>query len=449
MPRRFFFFIILLPILFLFGYSIRAQTITSVFNDKLLDSLITIGLKNNKNVLQLMDRMAAAKASERIARAGFFPSVSVTGDWSRSRQSAALSATQHPVYSSVASLSATSMWEIDVFGKIRNNVKSQKELYKVSVDNLRWARISLASQIATTYINLRTYQQQYVVLQHNIQSQLGILNIVKARYNVGLASKLDVLQANSIYITTQAELPLLSSQIQQTINSIYILLGEAPTYPDSLITKPNYLNSSLLEIGSIPKANVDLMNNYTVSMDALLQRPDIKAYEYTVNSYAALVGASKADWLPEFYVKGSFGYSSGSFKSLFKRDNMTFAVNPTISWTLFEGRQIAENTKLAKANWSAAVNAFNLAVIEALQEVDDAVLLYYAYSQQYDDYKLVRDEGIQVLNLSLELYKKGLQNFQTVLDAQRSLLSYESSLVNVEGQMASAIVQIIKVGGLK
>ena len=127
---------------------------------------------------------------------------------------------------------------------------------------------------------------------------------------------------------------------------------------------------------------------------------------------------------------------------------MEFTINPSISWTLFSGRQVQENTKLAKANWEEAVNAFNLAIITAMQEVDNAIALYAAYSAQVDDYRAVRDEGVEVLRLSLELYKMGLQNFTTVLDAQRSLLSYENSLVSAMGQKVNAFIQLQKALGL-
>ncbi|MEG0519286.1 MAG: TolC family protein, partial [Bacteroidales bacterium] len=436
-----------------------------LFGDPILDSLMGQALLNNKNVLQAIDRIDAAKAGERIAASAFFPQIGVEASWERERGSAGLSKEGIVSYGNTAVLGASTSWELDVFGSIRKNVKSQKELYKVSVENYYWVLVSLCSEVATAYVNLRTYQQQYVVTQQNIESQDQVLDITTARYKAGLASKLDVLQARTVYLNSKAQLPLLESQIIQAINSIYVLLGAAPqSYMqdrgginqennsdilsenqqyNNLPNKNIYRNSPLWKIGEIPV--VQMEDTLNLALDALLDRPDIRAQEYTVNSYAASVGASTADWLPKFFLNGSVGFSSGSFHKIFRNDNLVFTVNPTVSWTLFSGRQLQEKTKLAKANWDEAVNAFNLLVITAMQEVDNAISLYGAYSNQVEMYSQVRGEGVEVLKLSLELYKKGLQDFQTVLDAQRSLLSYENSLVASRGARIAAFVQLVKV----
>lgn len=417
-----------------------------LLNDPILDSLLGEALGNNKNVLQAMDRINAAKAGERIAMGAFFPQIGLDASWERARESAGLSPDGKVTYGNTAMLGASTSWEIDVFGSIRQNVKSQKELYKVSVENYYWVQVSLCSEVATTYISLRTYQQQYVVTLQNIESQKKVLDITMARYNAGLASKLDVLQAKTVYLNSKAQLPLLESQIIQTINSIYVLLGAAPeSYMENQNGVPDkniYQSSALWKIGEIPA--VEMSDTLNIGLDVLLDRPDIKGQEYTVNSYAALVGASKADWLPKFFLKGSVGFSSGNFDKIFRNDNLVFTVNPTVSWTIFSGRQLQQQTKLAKANWDEAINGFNLSVITAMQEVDNAISLYGAYSNQVEMYSEVRLEGIEVLKLSLELYKKGLQDFQTVLDAQRSLLGYENSLVAARGARVAAFVQLIK-----
>ena len=406
-----------------------SKAFAGLFGDPMLDSLITNALSNNKNVLQALDRIAAAKATKRVAAASYYPDVTINASWERDRASAALNATGRPVYANTGYLGASTSWEIDVFGSIRNDVKSKKDLYKVSIENFNWTMISLCAEVASSYVTLRTYQQQYLVTQENIVSQKRIYDITVARYNAGLASKLDVLQAKSVYQTSQAQLPALEAEIIQQINSIYILLGAAPegytNYAQGNIQSVDildgaiYKKSPLWSIRPIPVVNIEEVVN--IGLDAILNRPDIKAEEFTVNSMAALVGASKADWFPQFFLKASIGYADGNFKRIFKEPKMEFTINPSISWTLFSGRQVQENTKLAKANWEEAVNAFNLAIITAMQEVDNAIALYAAYSAQVDDYRAVRDEGVEVLRLSLELYKMGLQNFTTVLDAQRSL----------------------------
>lgn len=423
--------------------------------DPILDSLISSAIANNKNVLQAMDRISAARAVARVTAGSLYPQININGSWERLREGPNISETGKILYDNTAILEASTSWEIDVFGSIRKNVKSSRDLYRVSIEELNWVLISLCSDLAKEYINLRTYQQQYAVTQKNVKSQQEVYNIATARYEAGLTSKLDVLQANTVYLNSKAQLPLLQAYISQTINAIYILLGTTPPLKTNTISlnSTEFYNSNnvpfnaelLWQIGPIPKAELDCSTQ--IGLDIILMRPDIKSKEYAVDSYAALVGASKADWLPKFFLKGSIGYGSSGFSQLFNDKNLQFTVNPTISWAIFSGRALQEQTKVAKSNWSEAINSFNEAVITAMQEVDNAISLYGAYNRQVSDYKVVRVQARDVLALSLELYKQGLQDFQTVLDAQRSLYSYETALVVARGARINALIEFEKTLG--
>lgn len=419
-------------------------SISQILNDPLLDSLIGIAVKNNKDILQLMARMDMAKENESIMKGALFPNISVGADWQRSRQSGAVTQNGEPAYSSDLSVGANVQWELDLFGNIRNKVKSKADLYKVSANNLKWAQISLAAQVATTYINLRTYQQQYLVHISNLESQQRVLEIVQARYNSGLVSKLDVLQASTVYLSTQAVVPMYEWYITQTINTIHNLLGDDVYTPDNSPLR----DSLLTKIGGIPQP-VGVENYMNIPMPQLLARPDIAAQEANVASYAALVDASKKEWLPQFYLNGSLGYSSGGFSKPFAQDKMRFSLNPGMSWTIFDGHILQESVKLSKSAWEEAVNAYEQAVIVAVREVDNTMLQYDAYDKQVQRYKMLADQGLEILQLSLDLYKKGLVDFQVVLDAQRSLLGYENSLTQAVGQKSAVAVKILKVSGVQ
>lgn len=390
------------------------------FQDPVLDSLISVAVKQNYSILTAIDRINMAKANLRMERGNFFPTIGLNAGWTRQQSSGNTSelpqSTQH-YYDASLNMS----WELDLFGSIRNRVKAQKENFAASKEEYTGTMVSLCAQVASAYINLRELQQELAVIQKNCASQEAVLKITEVRYNTGLVSKLDVAQAKSVFFSTKASIPQIESGINQYITTLAILLG---TYPQEI-------RPTLESPGILP----DYMEPIGVGLpaDLLLRRPDIRSAERSVNAQAALVGASKSDWLPQIFLKGSLGYTAKDLKDLTHHKSMTYEIAPALSWTLFKGTQLVNATKLAKAQLDEAINQFNQTVLTAVQETDNAMNAYRNSIKQIVALREVRNQGQETLTLSLELYKQGLTPFQNVLDAQRSLLSYENRLVQARG----------------
>lgn len=404
------------------------------FNDPMLDSLISVASGENYSVLAAIDRMEQARASLRMERSNIFPSISLNAGWLRQQSSGNTSELPQSIaHYYDASLNAS--WELDIFGSIRQRVKAQRETFHASREEYISVQISLCAQIASAYINLRELQQELQVVTHNCRTQEEVLTITEVRYNTGLVSKLDVAQAKSVYYSTKASIPQLESEISQYINSLAILLG---TYPQKL-------RPMLEKSGKLP----DYMEPVGVGIpaDLLLRRPDVRQAERQVNAQAALLGASKSDWLPQVFLKGSVGYASRDLKDLTKRKSMTFEIAPTISWTLFSGTKLVNATKQARAQLDEAIHSFNETVLTAVQETDNAMNNYRSSIKQIVALREVRNQGQETLKLSLELYKQGLSPFQNVLDALRSLLTYENQLVQAEGNSLLYLVSLYQALG--
>ena len=390
------------------------------FQDPVLDSLISVAVKQNYSILTAIDRINMAKANLRMERGNFFPTIGLNAGWTRQQSSGNTSelpqSTQH-YYDASLNMS----WELDLFGSIRNRVKAQKENFAASKEEYTGTMVSLCAQVASAYINLRELQQELAVIQKNCASQEAVLKITEVRYNTGLVSKLDVAQAKSVFFSTKASIPQIESGINQYITTLAILLG---TYPQEI-------RPTLESPGILP----DYMEPIGVGLpaDLLLRRPDIRSAERSVNAQAALVGASKSDWLPQIFLKGSLGYTAKDLKDLTHHKSMTYEIAPALSWTLFKGTQLVNATKLAKAQLDESINQFNQTVLTAVQETDNAMNAYRNSIKQIVALREVRNQGQETLTLSLELYKQGLTPFQNVLDAQRSLLSYENQLVQARG----------------
>lgn len=397
------------------------------FGDTTLDSLISIAVDRNYSVLTAIDRMNMAKAGLRMERSGFFPTVGINAGWTRQQTSGNTSelpqSTQH-----YYDVSANMSWELDIFGSIRQRVKAQKETFAASKEEYTAVMVSLSAQVASSYIQLRELQQELKVVERNCDSQAAVLKITEVRYNTGLVSKLDVAQAKSVYFSTKASIPQLESGINQYITSLAVLLG---TYPQEI-------RPVLERVGELP----DYMEPISIGIpaDLLMRRPDIRSAEHQINAQAASLGASKSDWLPQVFIKGSVGYASKDFKDLTKHKSFTYEIAPALSWTIFSGGKLVNATKSARAQLDEAIDQFNQTVLTAVQETDNAMTAYRSSIKQIVALREVRNQGQETLTLSLDLYKQGLTPFQNVLDAQRSLLSYENQLVQARG---NSLLQLI------
>lgn len=397
------------------------------FGDTTLDSLISIAVDRNYSVLTAIDRMNMAKAGLRMERSGFFPTVGINAGWTRQQTSGNTSelpqSTQH-----YYDVSANMSWELDIFRSIRQRVKAQKETFAASKEEYTAVMVSLSAQVASSYIQLRELQQELKVVERNCASQAAVLKITEVRYNTGLVSKLDVAQAKSVYFSTKASIPQLESGINQYITSLAVLLG---TYPQEI-------RPVLERVGELP----DYMEPISIGIpaDLLMRRPDIRSAEHQINAQAASLGASKSDWLPQVFIKGSVGYASKDFKDLTKHKSFTYEIAPALSWTIFSGGKLVNATKSARAQLDEAIDQFNQTVLTAVQETDNAMTAYRSSIKQIVALREVRNQGQETLTLSLDLYKQGLTPFQNVLDAQRSLLSYENQLVQARG---NSLLQLI------
>lgn len=404
------------------------------FRDTKLDSLIALAVDRNFSVAMAINRISAARANLWMERSNFFPSVGLNAGWTREEASGNISAApQSTEHYYGASLSMS--WEVDVFGSIRKRVKAQKENFAASKEEYTGVMISMAAEVASAYINLREFQQQLEVVKKNVASQEEVLKITEVRYNTGLVAKLDVAQAKSVLYSTRASIPQLEAGINQYITTLAVLLG---MYPQEI-------RPVLETVGTLP----DYMEPIGVGMpvDLLLRRPDVRSAERNVNAQAALLGASKADWLPKVFLKGSFGYAARDLKDLVKSKSMTYEIAPALSWTIFSGGQLVNATRLAKVQLDETINQFNQTVLTAVQETDNAMNAYRNSIKQIVALREVRNQGVETLKLSLELYKQGLSPFQNVLDAQRSLLSYENQLVQAEGSSLLQLITLYKALG--
>lgn len=404
------------------------------FNDPLLDSLIAVAVKQNYSVLMAADRIRMARANLRIEQSNYSPTLGVNGGWTRDRSSGHTSKLPKSI-TQYADLTLDMNWEIDVFGSIRNRVKAQRETFEASKEEYNAVMVSLCAQVASAYINLRELQQEWEVVTKNAQSQLAVVRITEKRFETGLVSRLDVAQARSVYFDTKASIPMIEAGIIQYTNALGVLMGLYPWDVRKIMETRQPLPNYIEPVGVGIPANL------------LLRRPDIRSAERQVNAQAASLGASISDWWPQIFVKGSIGFASHDVDKLFNHNSLTYEIAPTLTWNFFQGTKLRQATRLARAQLDETIGQFNETVLTAVQEVDNAMSAYKNSIKQIVALREVVNQGRQTLDLSLDLYTQGLTPFQNVLDAQRSLLTYENELTQARGNSLLHLIQLYQALG--
>ena len=406
------------------------------FNDPVLDSLIAVAGESNYSVLAAIENIRKARAAWRVSQSKLMPQFDLGLGWQRAKTSGNIASTLYnEAWEGEFSTAVSMQWQADVFGSIYMRSKAQKKLFMATEEEYNAVMVSLIANVATTYFSLRQSLAQMQVLRWNAESQKEIMNIVVSRYDSGLASKLDVAQARSVYYSTKAQIPAMQATVDGYRYTMAVLLG---TYPEEL-------DGWLQEGYALPAYTAPI--GVGIPAELLRRRPDIRAAERQVEANAALLGATKRDWFPQLLVSGSIGFQSGELKTLFRSRSLTWEIAPTISWNIFGGNDRVNATREARAALDASILDFNGKMLTALQEVESAMSQYENSITQIAALREAVNQNQETLTLSLELYKQGLTQFQNVLDAQRTLLTYQNYLVQALGGSLIYLVQLYEALG--
>ena len=406
------------------------------FNDPVLDSLISVACNSNYSALAAMENIRKAHAAWRSAQSNLMPQFDLGIGWQRAKTSGNIASTMYrEAWEGQFGTTVSMQWQADVFGAIYMRSKAQKQLFMATEEEYNAVMVSLVANVATTYFSLRQSLAQMQVLRWNAESQHEVLNITTARYDSGLASKLDVSQARSVYQSTLAQIPSMQATIDGYRNTMAVLLGTFPQELDGWLQEGYALPSYVAPIG------------VGIPAELLLRRPDLRAAERQVEANAALLGATRRDWFPQLLVSGSIGFASGEMKSLFRSRSLTWEIAPTIKWNIFSGNDRVNATREARAALDGSILTFNGKMLTALQEVESAMSQYENSITQITALREAVNQNRETLTLSLELYKQGLAPFQNVLDAQRSLLTYQNYLVQALGGSLIYLVQLYEALG--
>lgn len=396
------------------------------FNDPTLTDLLARAAKDNLSLQRAAIRIYQARSQLGVADASLLPTVALAGSVTRNDQPNAL--TQ---FLNASSLSTTqnlvvqANWEIDFWGKYRRGIQSTASSLFSTTAAYYAADVSLAADVANTYITIRNYQSLLRVGRANLALQAESLRIASSRFKNGATSLLDLSQAQSQYEQTKADIPTLISALKNAEFAMSILLGELPDFYEKTYgqTQSRLQPPESLQVG-IPK-------------DLLRRRPDVLQAEYAAAAQSALIGVNTAALYPSFSLSGYFGFQNVSMNnlnqsSLFSWDNRTTSIGGSFVFPLFYRGAIVDQIRVQDAVFQSSVLAYQNQVLQAQKEVEQALTSISTTRSSTLDLRKSVTAAQRAAALALDRYKAGQNDYNTVIVAQQQLLQVQNSLVQTE-----------------
>jgi NodT family efflux transporter outer membrane factor (OMF) lipoprotein len=389
-----------------------------------MTSLIQEALQANPDITTAQASLRAARAQRIIAGASLLPSLSSGASARRSGGNDSYGA------------NIDASWEADIFGGNHLADKAAAADLQATQASLEDVKASLAAEVASAYVNLRLAQARLDSSNQSLASRSETVRLTKLKQQAGLASGLDVEQADLSFGQTQAQIPALENTVTQSQYALATLTGKAP----------GALLNRLDAVEPIPVIGNQLADN--IPANALRQRPDIRAAEYKVTAASLRVGEAKANLYPSFNLGGSLSLSSLSLTDLLDTSSIARSLLASISAPLFDGGKLKQQVIAKDAAREQAVASYQKTILGALQDVANSFSTLQSLRQSQpmlaNNLTLARNAE-KLAQLS---YDAGTADFQSVLDAQRNVLSAQDSLLAAQAQNTQTIISLYKaVGG--
>ena len=414
------------------------------FDDAVLTNLVASAVQDNLSFQMAQKRLEQARWSLFGSYAAFMPQVTLGGSatmthkerYTSSQYSSWLSTGSKRSYGDLFKGGFDASWEIDIFGGTRRETEAAWAELQQAGWNLADTWVSLTAEVGSDYIELRTTQQRIAVARTNLVLQTETYEILKSRLDSGIGDELAVNQSKYTVDQTLASIPQLLSKEEKLKNAIAVLTGDVPgALHEVLGDCPD--RDWLLEPQKVAEIPLDMMR----------ARPDVRAAERKLAAQTARVGVAKAMWYPKLYINGYLGVESVRAHKFLGKGDFYGSIGPSVSWPIFRGGSIYANVKAEEAKMDEAFLNYEYTVQSAYQEVRDA---YAAYTQEYHRYQALQGAvkaAQDAVTISNDLYKNGLRDFTAVIDAQRSLLTLEESLVISRGQITLDLISLYKALG--
>jgi len=409
------------------------------FIDPALAQVIATGLANNRDLRIALANVEQARALYRVQRADLLPTIGANGGATYARSAATQTFPGQDRTTHIYSVNAGfSSFEIDLFGRVRNLTRAALEQYLATEEGTHATRITLIAEIASAYLIMAADQDQLKISQATLESFRQSLDLTQAQFRIGVASELEVRQAQTGFEQARYDIAALQTQIARDQNALNLLVGTTVT-ADQL---PTGLGDHAFTLADLPAG---------LSSEILLQRPDVLQAEHQLKAQYANIGAARAAFFPQISLTALAGTLSPALSGLFDKGSYTWQVAPSATQTIFDFGRNAANLRYAKASRDAALATYERAIQTAFREVADALAERGTINEQVAARADRVTAAATAYRLSDARYRAGVDPFLTTLDAQRTLYGAQQNLVQTRLDAASNLVELYRAlgGGLR
>lgn len=408
-----------------------------VFKDPELQQLVRAAMVQNYDLRLAGARVNAARANLGLARSDQLPQFEASADLTSNRFSSngqlagSGQSGQRRTFGSVLLNLLT--FEVDVWGRLRNQTKAARAELRATEEDRKAVMTTVVGDVAADYFNLLELDSQLDIAKRTLAARGESLRLIQARQQGGLATMLDVRQAEELVYQASQTIPDTERAIQQTENQISLLLGNNP----GPITRGAPL-AQQQELPAVPAGLPSLL---------LERRPDIRAAEENLLAQRALVSAAKAAYFPRISLTGLFGFQSNQLSSLFTGPSRAWTFVPQLTQPIFTGGRLKSEVKFARAQQEFALAAYQQTIQNAFREVSDALIQYRKVREIRIQQELLVTTLQDRARLAYLRYQGGVDSLLNALDSDRDLFEAELNLTQTKRDELISVVQLYKALG--
>jgi outer membrane protein, multidrug efflux system len=395
-------------------------------DDPLLDSLVDRGLAGNLDLQIAAARLRQAREGVVQARAGRVPSVGVSGN---AGQNVSVNGSDNRSFS----VGADASWEADLFGGVTRAIEAAEASADAAGYDAAAARVSITSEIVSNYIQARLAQQRLAVARETLAITEDNLQIAGWRVQAGLVSSLDVEQARGQRAQTAATIPTLEAAFSSAAYRLGVLTGQPPAA----------LIGELQTARPVPEAPATVAVG--IPAETLRQRPDVRSAERSLAAETARIGIAEAELRPGLRLSGNIGTSALSIGGLV--DQVVGGLFAGLSQSLFDGGRLRSQVRSQQAAADAALATYRQSVLTALEDVENGLVSLDTAKQRRAEFTIALEAANNQAILARSQYRAGLSDFQTLLEAERALLSAREGLLSSQADQTLAVVQLTRALG--
>ncbi len=411
------------------------------FNDVELTLLVGRLVAQNLDLKTAAERIMQGWAQRQVTASQGLPQINGQSQYSRIRESAhgiitlSVPAPGAPLEYDFFQNALNSSWELDLFGKVRRSVEAQDAETLAAIEDRRSLGLAALADLATDYLQLRGVQAQLAIAERNLHMAEKNTQLVRDRFRYGVGTTLDLAQAQSQQATIAATVPPLRTQQAALINAIGLLLGE----------QPRALAAELLP--RLPLPAVPPTVPVGLPGDLVRRRPDVREAEARLHAATAQTGVAVASFYPDVSLTGMANLDGLRFADAFSLPSRAFQVGPTLSIPLFQGGQLTGTLRLRESQQREAAITFQKTVLQAWQDVDNALTAYAETQRQRAQTAQAARQNEAALSAARQQYSLGATDFLNVVVSETTLLQSQNSLTSNDTAIATNLVSLYKALG--